>query len=359
LQTVNMDITGGRDLKKLFRRDSVLHDNFLFKLHHQANFFFVLFGAVFLFGMNYLNGNAITCLGGNDYITQYCWLHGSSKIKGKIFQGKADYDPITSCVADEAKSDRHTHYYLWVPFVLTLCLAIIKAPRVIWKEACERGIIKGVVGEGDEHPEKMTHKFVKLKKRANLYHISFFFCELLNIVCLVLCFVILNQLFDGQFTEYGSKALNYDKADPNSTNAMCNLFPTEVSCTVNSGGINGNNDKTNVLCLLSNNLFNQYYFVILWVWWVFLFACSAVGFVYRLAQYVSPSFSKMIFINKMVPFGQGEKARKLTGYKQGDYFLLGRICQNMKGSRIEEFINELIKQRDGDRNGENQAIMNA
>ena len=46
-------ITGGKKLKELFRGDTVLHDNFLFKLHHQANFFVVLFGVAFIFGMNY------------------------------------------------------------------------------------------------------------------------------------------------------------------------------------------------------------------------------------------------------------------------------------------------------------------
>ncbi len=64
------DFLGGKKIRELFKRDAVLLDNFLFKLHHQANFFFVFFGVVFLFGMNYLNGKSIVCLGGNDYITQ-------------------------------------------------------------------------------------------------------------------------------------------------------------------------------------------------------------------------------------------------------------------------------------------------
>merc|ERR1712018_59481 len=78
---IMVDLTGGKKLKDLFKRDSILLDNFLFKLHHQANFFFVFFGVVVLSGMNYLNGKSIVCLGGNDYITQYCWLHGSAQFK--------------------------------------------------------------------------------------------------------------------------------------------------------------------------------------------------------------------------------------------------------------------------------------
>merc|ERR1712020_623428 len=99
LTPVNMTdaFTGMKKLKDLFRLDKVLHDNFLFKLHHQANFAIVLFGVAFIFGMNYLNGNSIECKGGGDFEKQYCWLHGAAHIDS-------------------------THYYLWVPFVLVLCL---------------------------------------------------------------------------------------------------------------------------------------------------------------------------------------------------------------------------------------------
>ena len=75
-------ITAGKKLKDLFRGDQVLHDNFLFKLHHQANFAVILFGVAFIFGMNYLNGNAIECkgVGVGSFEKQYCWVHGSGHI---------------------------------------------------------------------------------------------------------------------------------------------------------------------------------------------------------------------------------------------------------------------------------------
>lgn len=351
------DFLGGKKIKELFKRDAVLLDNFLFKLHHQANFFFVFFGVVFLFGMNYLNGKSIVCLGGNDYITQYCWLHGSGKIKyDEVYQGLNGKSTtlLTPCIAGQEAGNKfnHTKYYLWVPFILTICLAIIKVPRIIWKEVCERGVIKGVVEEGKG--EDMSKRFGKLKKsraRANFYFASFFFCEVLNILGLILCFVIIDRLFDGQFFPYGEEVFNYEERDQNSVNPMCKLFPTEMSCTVDSGGINGGTDSTNVLCLLSNNLFNQYYFLILWFWWIFLFAISAAGFVYRLAQFVSVDVSKMVFVNKMVPFGQVGRARRLEGLKQADYFLLGRICQNLKGSQIEDLLHEI--ERKNEKRGDN------
>merc|ERR1711879_164123 len=114
----------------------------------------------------------------------------------------------------------------------------------------------------------------------------------------------------GKFLKYGENVFSYNKEEAGSVNPMCNLFPTEVSCTVNTGGINGGVDKTNVLCLLSNNLFNQYYFLVLWVWWVILLGLSGAGFVYRVAQIFSKDVSKIVLIYKLSPLGQGGRARR-------------------------------------------------
>jgi len=341
-----MDIFGNIDLRKVFKRDPVLHDNLLFKLHHQANFTLVLFGVAFVFGMNYLNGNAIVCTGKEvqDYHKQFCWLHGSGHIPPSL-AGQMNI----KCQADQNDNsdpnERHTHYYLWIPFVLGLLLIIIKAPRFIWKVVFERGHLKGVVGDGKEIAEKMSYRFTKLKKRnrARFYYVGYFICEMLNLLCLVACFFILDSLFDGKFRDYGTNVLNYDKTDSHAVDPKCNLFPTEVSCNVQTGGIDGNADENNFLCLLSNNLFNQYYFLILWWWWVTLLALSVGGFVYRLAQIISTDISRNVFIYKISPFGQAGRVKYLKDYGQAEFFLLGRICQNLKGSQIEDLMYELVR----------------
>ena len=68
-------------LKELFRSEDVTRDNFLFRLHHQANFFVILFGVAFIFGENYL-GSSIECKDGDSYTNKYCWLHGASHLPG-------------------------------------------------------------------------------------------------------------------------------------------------------------------------------------------------------------------------------------------------------------------------------------
>merc|ERR1711879_566095 len=104
--------------------------------------------------------------------------------------------------------------------------------------------------------------------------------------------------------DYGSKFAQYSGSADTETeavNPLCNVFPTVVSCNVRTGGASGNPDLTNILCLLSNNLFNQYYFLILWYWWVSLLTVSAVGLVYRLAEIISQDVSKWVFVCKGAP----------------------------------------------------------
>jgi len=341
-------ITGGKKLKDLFRGDTVLHDNFLFKLHHQANFAVILFGVAFIFGMNYLNGNAIECKGGGDFDKQYCWLHGAGHIESKLhptqIKCKADQNEMTE---DKKNDERHSHYYLWVPFVLTLCLAVIKAPRVLWKEACERGMIAGVVGLGgpDDKAEKIAERFRKLRRKSHKFQWGFFFCELLNIVSVIICFAMLNTLLGGNFMKYGSDFAAYSNSESTEkVNPLCNVFPSVVSCTVLTGGATGNPDQASILCLLSNNLFNQYYFLIIWYWWVSLLTVSALGLVYRLAGLFSQDVSKWVFVCKMEPYGLDLKAGRLVELSSADYFLLGRICQNLKGSQIGQVLEEVKKQ---------------
>merc|ERR1711953_736475 len=343
---VNMDKwTGAKKLKDLYQGDAVFHDNFLFKLHHQANFAIVLLGVAFLFYTNYLDGTAIKCYGKNvgPFQDQYCWLHGSGHISKDLNPGNIQ------CIANKAKEDeRHTRYYLWVPFILMLCLAIIKAPRVLWKEVCERGTTEGVVRgpDGQQQPaDKIAERIRKLKRTGGTsrFHFGFLVCELLNIAAVLTCFVILNALFGGKFHNYGSEFVT-PTAD---VDPLCNLFPTVVSCNVYTGGATGNNDVHNLLCLLSNNLFNQYYFLIIWFWWVSLLSVSGLGLVYRLVEILLPPVSRWVFLRKLEPHGvqlrDCWRQKTFEKLSPADLFLLGRICQNLKGSQISQVLKELDK----------------
>merc|ERR1712062_551299 len=147
--------------------------------------------------------------------------------------------------------------------------------------------------------------------------------------------------FGGNFMNYGSDFAAYSNSEntEEGVNPLCNVFPSVVSCNVLMGGSTGGVDKKNILCLLSNNLFNQYYFLIIWYWWVTLLTLSALGLVYRLAVLFSQDVSKWVFVCKMEPYGLDLKELgQLEKFSPADFFLLGRICQNLKGSQIVDVL---------------------
>jgi len=329
----------------LLRGDAIHHDNMLFKLHHQVNFSVILVGVLFIFGENYFNGKAIVCLDGNDYSNQFCWLHGTGHIH-KDLRGSAE---LCGMKQGAGVTDRHTSYYLWLPFLLTVCLGLVKLPRVIWKKLCEKGVMENLVGDNKEDAEKIARKLKKMRKqnRSARYLYFFTFCEVLNVLMLVACFIILNRLLHGEFSRYGINVTDYyskgsNQGEGSFDNPMCNLFPTVVACNYCTGSIGGGCiDKHNKICILSNNLFNQYFFLILWFWWILLLAISVMGLIYRLAMLFINSFSKMVLQNVYLsPLNLEDEVNDLP-LSSSECFLLGRLAMNVKGSTMKKVIEEL------------------
>jgi len=105
---------------------------------------------------------------------------------------------------------------------------------------------------------------------------------------------------------------------------MCELFPTEVACTFRVGASTGGIDRSNFLCILGNNLFNQKYFFILWLWWAFLLVMSILGVIYRVAGMSIPSFAKSRMSRK-VHVGHLRDIHMTSA----ECFVLGMVLDNM------------------------------
>jgi len=108
---------------------------------------------------------------------------------------------------------------------------------------------------------------------------------------------------------------------------MCELFPTEVACNINIGSTTGALDRTNFLCILGNNLFNQKYFFVLWLWWMFLLILSVLGLVYRTARISIPSLSRYLLQRKV----HGRQLQRLP-MNSGDCFVLEMVIDNLRGT---------------------------
>ena len=60
------------------------------------------------------------------------------------------------------------------------------------------------------------------------------------------------------------------------------------------GATTGALDRSNFLCILGNNLFNQKYFFVLWLWWIFLLFLTLIGILYRSSRIALPGLSRYL-----------------------------------------------------------------
>lgn len=325
-----------------FKRDELIVDNLLFRLHHQVTTAILMFGLLFIFFENHLDGRAINCRGGDRYAASYCWIHGSGYVKDHL-QGEA-----TGCYIDQSKLGDNkdapvTAYYLWLPFLLTFCIGFAKLPRTLWKGVLEGGLIRNILFQTEDH-HAIVQNFLDLRGRYTAYQVWFGLCELLNMAMICVSMWTCDLLFNNKFWSYGSDVVNYLqdlKHIPMAAklhDPMCEVFPTEVACYIKMGASTGGIDSNNYLCILSNNLFNQKYFLVLWMWWVLMLILSTIGLTYRLARLSMPGVSRALLVRRVRGWTLGSV--ELSG---GECFVLDRLADNMPAVVLEMVLGEVAR----------------
>lgn len=361
-----------------FKGNDMNIDNHLFRMHYLGTTFMILIGFIVICEKNYLDipQKSILCHTDktfSEYAKTYCWIHGTSYVR-EALRGKA-----TGCFVDQSKVTTEedapvTAYYLWLPYLLAVCFALARMPRSTWKRFFENGLIRhilkgksesptspqrggggGMAGGGQNNQKKnreIAENFLDFRHRYAKYHVWFGLCEALNIVSIVLSMGICHWLLNYQFAFYGMRVIEY-LGTPKQLNSlgqyithdpMCELFPTEVACTLRYGASTGALDRSNFLCILGNNLFNQKYFLVLWCWWAFLLALSILMLVYRFARISIPEFSRTMLMRKV----HGKQLRGVH-LRSADYFVLDLMAQNMEDRQMYQVLevieNRIIAQR--------------
>jgi len=358
-----------KDVAKYFVPKEVNTEGGIFRLFSRVSVALCLLGAV-LCGLNTYFGQPITCWHGKDepedYFNQYCWLHGSSHIPEK-------YHDHFGCRAEESSDGTKfdTQYYIWViPFLLVQC-SFFMIPHFIWKMA-ERGLVKefetteansSTIASDKERLNVVLDRFVSyftsVMRQNTIYFAKFVLCELLNVVVLAFNFYITNAFFSNKWGRYGFKVIDYyqhtalerQSADA-PLNPMCNIFPTVVSCDLKTIGTSGGEQNWNGLCILSQNIINQWIFLVLYFWYVLLFVLSAVYILYRISTIALPQL-RALTLKVKVNEGTGQHGtvnRVLGRCDIGDWFLLEQLGQNVNPRFFREFLkrleNHLYKRND-------------
>jgi len=373
-------------LTKLVRwvqNPGIVIDGPVFRLHHQASSLIIMLGFVFISMENYLDTKAIVCHNAaTAYAKQYCWIHGYSYIHPNI-QDKAAGCYVDQTYISSVEDSPITTYYMWLPYLLSLLFFLCKLPHSIWKKYFENNMISQILGGRDENwdnvgspikheggggdnqggkknknnqqnsskketkvskPLEIARKYIEYRRKFNSYHHTFAFWEIFNIVTTIISIQVTHWLLNRKFWSYGLEVIyylnhyqGYQEQGEKLHDPMCEVFPTEVGCQLNVGSQPGKIDTNNFLCILGNNMFNQKYFFLLWLWWMALLLISIIGLLYRLMRITFPLFSKMILKRKV--HGPSLGGVRMTS---GESFVLEMLIDNL--TRTPKLIDELVKE---------------
>merc|ERR1719228_58484 len=309
-----------------------------------------------------MDSKAIVCHGAPEYATKFCWIHGTGYID-PIYQNwknpDRQTDGVTVCVSDATADDpRAINYYLWLPLLLVALLGLAKLSRTVWK-GLEGGLVASIVTQDDQpevHPEsgkekkvekgeKMGKEFLKhTTSECAFFQLKFFFCEILNIVCVFVSMYVCDELLINKFWSYGIEVAEFMKKsafyvkEHRTPDPKCNLFPTEVSCDFRTVSLTGQIDSKNYICILGNNVFNQHYFFVLWMWWVALLVLSFLFMIYRVARLPIPTFNKFMFNRRI-------GSHSNLSLTPAQIFVLDRVANNVDRSAMEKVLETIVESK--------------
>ncbi|CAB0012777.1 unnamed protein product [Nesidiocoris tenuis] len=252
---------------KLSRTDVEL-DNIIFRLHYRVTFIFLMACTVLVSSRQFIKDH-INCFSDKyleHVIDTYCFF--STTFTVKIV---------------------HHNYYQWVPFVLFGQAILFYVPRMIWKKsdngrlaaivhqmrstrliADEDRVINGVKVESQksrsDKVDWLSHMYISMSRFrvSRDWAMMLVLCEFLNGLNLLVQIWWTNST-GGIRTRTTSTA----------------FFPKVTKCTFHKYGASGNIQTHDTICIMSLNIINEKIYVLLWFWFIILFALTSLGLFWR------------------------------------------------------------------------------
>lgn len=166
--------------------------------------------------------------------------------------------------------------------------------------------------------------------------------ELLNLAAVATNIALLNFFLQGfwlQFWPAVSMLVSFDYQTWLSNSAS--VFPRLAKCEFFYVGSSGTIQNLQSLCLLPLNVLNEKIFAVIYLWFLFLFAFSALNVLWKLLLVVCRPL-RMLWIRvqyREVPSYQWEAA--LDGGSYSQWFLFQRIAKNLTTGLVSTLADRL------------------
>lgn len=311
-------------------------------LFSQGSSMIIAIGFFMTFSENVFDKNSMQCYTSSSkehfvsYVVNYCWMHGTYFIEQEM------HGSVTPCVvkSEHFRNTPITQYYIWLPYLLIFLFVLARLPYEIWKRVYNERIT--LIFNGDS-PHSVIFNFLYYSFKYDRFFRMYSLLEMLNTIFLIFSITFTHLVFNNEFLSYGYEAILYFWNKENIPNPGCRLFPTEVNCRFNAGSHTGIVNQTNFLCILSNNLFNQIYFFVLWSYWMCILFISSIGIIYRILRLNIPLISKQICLLKIE---NPKHRKKLMEIKMtaSEWFMLEYLLHRKNIVQYEDIIKELCTQ---------------
>ena len=188
-------------------------DNWAFKLFSKVSVGIFMAASVASIASKY-TGGAIECTNKDNFILQYCWLHGTNHLPIKELEVEINNGDL--CFMEHQEPDNKdgpdTQYYLWVSLTLFISGISFMIPGKIW-EYYEGGMLEQFGSTRNQflnNPSKHGEIFNKLSKNhTTRYFFVFIACESMNYLLAILNFLMINCFLNGNFLTYGYDVMSY------------------------------------------------------------------------------------------------------------------------------------------------------
>jgi hypothetical protein len=136
------------------------------------------------------------------------------------------------------------------------------------------------------------------------------------------------------------------------TDPMSKVFPKIAKCTFHKYGPSGTIQNHDGLCVLPLNIINEKIYVFLWFWFVFLANLTAIQIIYRLAVLFTPRLRELLLRarSRLAPLYEIEAVCRKS--RIGDWFLLYQLGKNIDPLIFREFIRDLHKKMESQKDME-------
>lgn len=291
-----------------------------------------------------------------EVLDGYCWMYATFKIPVE-YKG-----PCASSEQEMLEGIIYNSYYQWVPIYLFLLSALFYLPRCLWL-IMEGGLMKffgkGTTTRVIEDPEEKRDKLVEffranIHNKYNIYYYGFMFCELLNVLVVLVAFWLTNKFLNHRFLAYGFKVYAFYRLPPEEQsigpfiNPMCYTFPRISSCNYYRYGTGGKQESINAICILALNIINDKVFLVIWWWFVFLLLVGITRIFFRSIQVNSARLRFYLLKIRMSRFfKRNENMDKIRSYicncSRGDWFVLYQLSKNLNRPFFMDFLSKLTR----------------